>query len=60
MPQVQVVIYPKEAAALTGNSYQGGKRLLWRIRAKLGKEARAYVSIGEFCSYARTVFPVGA
>ena len=47
----QVVIYPKEAADLTGNSYEGGKRLLQRIRVRLRKDARAYVSIGEFCDY---------
>jgi hypothetical protein len=47
----QVVIYPKQAADLTGNSYEAGKRLLQRIRARFGKDARAYVSIGEFCSY---------
>ncbi|QKG55203.1 hypothetical protein GKZ68_00680 [Hymenobacter sp. BRD128] len=47
----QVVIYPKEAATLTGNSYEAGKRLLQRIRTRLGKDARAYVSLGEFCQY---------
>ena len=47
----QVVIYPQQAANLTGNSYEGGKRLLQRIRTKLQKEARTYVSIGEFCQY---------
>jgi len=47
----QVVIYPKQAAALTGNTYEAGKRLLQRVRAKFGKEARTYVSIGEFCQY---------
>lgn len=47
----QVVIYPKEAASITGNSYEAGKRLLQRIRTKLGKDARAYVSVGEFCQY---------
>ena len=47
----QVVIYPKQAAALTGNSYEAGKRLLQRIRVRLGKDARAYVSVGEFCQY---------
>jgi hypothetical protein len=47
----QVVIYPKEAASITGNSYEAGKRLLQRIRIKLGKDARAYVSVREFCQY---------
>jgi hypothetical protein len=46
-----LVIYPKQAAALTGNSYEGGKRLLQRIRTRLGKPARTYVSVGEFCQY---------
>ena len=32
----QVCIYPKEAAAVTGNGYQAGKRLLQRIRVQLG------------------------
>ena len=47
----QVCIYPKQAAALTGNGYQAGKLLLQRIRARLGKPTRALVSIKEFCSY---------
>jgi hypothetical protein len=47
----QVVIYPKEAASIMGHSYEGGKRLLQRIRARLGKPATAYVSVGEFCQY---------
>jgi hypothetical protein len=47
----QVVIYPKQAAQLTGNTYEAGKRLLQRIRARLGKDARAYVSVREFCQY---------
>ena len=49
----QVCIYPKQAAALTGNGYQSGKRLLQRIRAHHGKPARALISIQEFCSYTR-------
>ena len=47
----QVCIYPKEAAAVTGNGYQAGKRLLQRIRVQLGKPSRALVSIQEFCAY---------
>ena len=47
----QVCIYPKEAAAVTGNGYQAGKRLLQRIRVQLGKPSRASVSIQEFCVY---------
>lgn len=47
----QLVIYPKQAASITGNSYEAGKRLLQRIRARLHKDARAYVSITEFCQY---------
>ena len=47
----QVCIYPKQAAALTGNGYQAGKLLLQRIRACLGKPTRALVSIQEFCAY---------
>lgn len=46
-----IVIYPKQAAQLTGNSYAAGKKLLQRIRTQLGKQARAYVSVGEFCRY---------
>ena len=46
-----VVIYPKQAAQLTGNGYEAGKRLLQRIRAKLGKPAGSYVSVGEFCRF---------
>ena len=41
----QVCIYPKQAAQLTG------KRLLQRIRAKLGKPSGSYVSVGEFCQF---------
>ena len=47
----QVCIYPKEAAQLTGTSYDAGKRLLQRIRRHLEKPVRAYVSIAEFCRY---------
>ena len=47
----QVVIYPKEAAQLTGNGYEAGKRLLQRIRARFSKPAGSYVSVGEFCQY---------
>lgn len=47
----QVCIYPKDAAQLTGTRYGTGKRLLQRIRAALGKPARAYVSVAEFCQY---------
>jgi hypothetical protein len=47
----QVVIYPKEVAQLTGNGYEASKRLLQRVRAKFGKDARAYVSVREFCQY---------
>ena len=47
----QVCIYPKEAAVVTGNGYQAGKRLLQRIRVQLGKPSRALISIQEFCAY---------
>jgi glucose-6-phosphate-specific signal transduction histidine kinase len=47
----QVVIYPKEVQQLTGNGYEASKRLLQRIRARFGKDARAYVSVREFCQY---------
>ena len=47
----QVCIYPKEAAAVTGNGYQAGKRLLQRIRKHFDKPARAYVSVTEFCQF---------
>lgn len=55
---LQVVIYPKEAAALTGNSYEAGKRLLQRVRKHFGKSATSYVSIAEFCSYTGLPEPV--
>ncbi len=47
----QVVIYPKQAATLTGHSYDATKRLFQRIRVKFDKPARSFISIGEFCSY---------
>lgn len=47
----QVAIYPKQAASITGNGYEAGKRLLQRIRRQLGKDARALVSVGEFCKF---------
>lgn len=47
----QVCIYPKDAARLTGTQYTTGKRLLQRIRTKLGKPVRAYVSVAEFCAF---------
>ena len=57
----QVCIYPKQAAQLTGNQYTADKRLLQRIRTKLGKPSGSYVSIGEFCQFTglpRPKFPV--
>ena len=47
----QVCLYPKDVAQLTGTGYDAGKRLLQRIRTKLRKPARAYVSVAEFCAY---------
>jgi len=47
----QVCIYPKQAAALTGNQYTAGKRLLQRIRTALNKPAGTLISVGEFCQY---------
>jgi len=47
----QVCLYPKDVAQLTGTGYDAGKRLLQRIRTRLGKPARAYVSIAEFCQH---------
>lgn len=47
----QVVIYPKEAATLTGNGYEAGKRLLQRVRKHFGKPATSYVSVVEFCAF---------
>ena len=47
----QVCIYPKDAARLTGTQYTTAKRLLQRIRTKLGKPVRAYVSVAEFCAF---------
>ena len=49
----QVCLYPKDVAQLTGTGYDAGKRLLQRIRTKLRKPARAYVSAAEFCAYTR-------
>ena len=47
----QVVIYPKDAATITGNGYDAAKRLLQRVRAHFGKATDSYVSVGEFCQY---------
>ncbi len=47
----QVVIYPKDAATITGNGYDAAKRLLQRVRAHFGKATDSYVSVGEFCAY---------
>lgn len=47
----QVCLYPKDVARLTGTGYDAGKRLLQRIRTRLHKPARAYVSVAEFCQY---------
>ena len=51
MPHVtQIAVYPKDAAALLGIQVASGKKRLQRLRAALGKPARALVSIGEFCA----------
>jgi hypothetical protein len=47
----RICIYPKDAAAITGQGYEAGKRLLQRIRTHLGKPSRALISIQEFCAY---------
>ena len=47
----QVVIYPKDAASLTGNGYDAAKKLLQRVRTRFGKATGSYVSVGEFCAY---------
>jgi len=47
----QVCICPKEAAQLTGTTYDTAKVLLQRIRRELNKPARAYISVAEFCQF---------
>ncbi len=47
----QICIYPKEVAQLTGTKYSTAKVLLQRIRRELGKPARAFVSVAEFCQF---------
>lgn len=43
------MIHPRDIANLTGCSDRNARKILQRIRAELGKLARDYVSIEEFC-----------
>ena len=46
----QIAVYPKDAASILGIRPESGRKRLQRLRAALGKPARALVSIGEFCA----------
>jgi hypothetical protein len=46
----QIVIYPKDAAAILGIRPESGRKRLARLRAKLNKPARALVSVEEFAA----------
>jgi hypothetical protein len=46
----QIVIYPKDVAAILGILPESGRKRLARLRAKLNKPARALVSVEEFAA----------
>ena len=45
----RICIYSKDAAQLTGRSYDAAKRLVRRARQAAGKPAGALVSVQDFC-----------
>ncbi len=47
----QIVVYPKDVAALRGTSYHAAWRLLAHLRATLGKHPGADISAREFATY---------
>ena len=47
----RICIYPKDVQWITGKSERSGRRLLHKIKTKLGKEEHQFVTIEEFANY---------
>ena len=47
----RICIYPKDVQRITGKSEKSGRRLLKKIRERLGKENHQFITTGEFASY---------
>ncbi|MBI9062632.1 MAG: hypothetical protein JEZ14_11660 [Marinilabiliaceae bacterium] len=46
-----ICIYPKDVQGITGKSEKSGRRLLKKIRERLGKEDHQFVTTEEFANY---------
>ncbi len=44
-------IYPKDVQRITGKSERSGRRLLQKIKEKLGKQDHQFITVEEFASY---------
>jgi hypothetical protein len=47
----RLVIYAKDVENITGKSPQFARRLLQRMRKKLGKKSDGFITITEFCEH---------
>ncbi len=47
----RLVIYPQDVAEITGRSLRNARALLQELRTELGKKAREFVTIKEFCNF---------
>lgn len=47
----RMVIYPEDVAEVTGRSLKNARALLQELRIELGKKARQFVTIREFCQF---------
>ncbi|MBT1686159.1 hypothetical protein [Dawidia soli] len=47
----RAVIYSKDIELITGKSGRYARKIMARMRKKLGKEKHQLISLGEFCAY---------
>lgn len=47
----RIIIYPKDVQRITGKSERYGRKILNKIKAKLGKEKHQLVSLTELCEH---------
>jgi hypothetical protein len=47
----RAVIYSKDIELITGKSGRYARKIMSRMRKKLGKEKHQLISLGEFCAY---------
>ena len=49
--QTRVVIYPQDVERLTGRSASYSRKLIAKLKKDLGKTAKQYITIDEFCTF---------